>query len=266
VLNNDKCSYHEFYDFLLFYCLILLWLLDTCPALLPPPCSMHFSPLLCASAACLSHLLSPCCVHPLFSPHHSYMHVCHLSLSPSCCVYSLPFPLPQYAHPSCIFLGFCCAQAFSQQLLQALMNNLLCLPAFPMSSPRSFQSPARTPYPSLSLSFSYFHLFDILVPSLSLFAPPLSLSPLCTVSPILSDLFSQIDSTGKMFCPCSQRCASLHCKPFSTVSNPTVVGLICRRILASYQLAHRVKSPKTLSLSFSLHITALLGSFLCKAK
>lgn len=122
MLNNDKCSNHEFYDFLLFYCLILLRLLATFPELLPPPCSMHFSPLLCASAACLSHLRSPCCVHPLFlltTP--ICMFAIYLSPPPAV-LYSLPVPLPQHMHLSCIFLCFCCARVFSQQLLQAFKS------------------------------------------------------------------------------------------------------------------------------------------------
>lgn len=162
----------DFDDFLLFYCLILSRLLDTSPALLP--CSMHFSPLLCASAVCLSLTCTlPAAYIHYFSP--PLLHTFAIYLSALLlCVFTAA-PLPQYMHPSCISLCFCYAWAFSQPLLQAFMDTFLCLPSCPLLL---FQSPFVHPLALLIFILFFFPPFDTPVSSLTLSAPSFSQPPL----------------------------------------------------------------------------------------
>lgn len=229
------------------------------PCISAPRC-VH---LLCVSLTCS---LPAGYIHH-FSPPLLYVCLPSISLSLLLCIFTASSPPP--ASPSIVRppLLLLCTWAFSQQLLQAFMCTLLSLPVFPHTLSPFFLLPFAYPL-SLLICIPFFLPSFWYPVSLALFicTSLLSVSPLYHFSPVLSDLFSQIDSTGKMFCSCLQRCASLHCKPFSSVSNLMVAGLICRKILASYQHAHRVKSPKALSLSFFPHIAALLGSFPFKAK
>lgn len=184
----------------------------------PPPHSMHFSPLLCASAVSLSHLLSPCCVHPLFLPTTPLcMFAIYLSPPPAESIHCLS-PSPQYVLPSCIFL--CCCSAHEPFLSNSYWHShtpsSACLPSCPLLY---FSSPAScTPYLCSSLYYSPLHLFDILVPSVSLSTLLFSQSPLCTISLQFSLICSRKLILQEK-CSCLQGCASPHCKPFSTVSN-----------------------------------------------
>lgn len=229
VLNSDKCPNHKFYAFLLFYCLILLRLLDTFPALLPrpilcisPPCCVH---LLCVSLACSR----PAVYIHYFSP--PLLHACLPSIRLPLPLRVLPASPPPPVRASILHLALLLlgTWAFFRQLLQAFMHTLLCLLVFPHALSTFFQPPFAYPLSLLIFilfflpSFWYSGSFSLLI-----CATLLSVSPLYHFSPILSDPFLQIDSTGKMFCSRLQRCASLRCKPFSTVSNLTVVSLICR--------------------------------------
>lgn len=200
------------YSFIVKFCRGFL-ILSLC---FPPPGSMHFSPLLCASAVSLSHLLSPCCVHPLFLPTTPLcMFAIYLSPPPAESIHCLS-PCPQYVHPSCIFLCSAHETFPSSSYCHSYPPSFACLPSCPLlyfSSP-----PSCTRYPCSSLYYSPFHLFDILVPSVSLSAPLFSQAPLCTIS-LQFSLICSHKLILQEKCSCLQGCASPHCKPFSTVSN-----------------------------------------------
>lgn len=193
----------------------VFWYFSLC---CPPPHSMHFSPLLCASAVSLSHLLSPCCVHPLFLPTTPLcMFAIYLSPPPAERIHCLS-PSPQYVHPSCIFPCRCSAHEpfLSSSYCHSYSPSSACLPSCPLLY---FSPPPRcNPYLCSSLYYFPFRLFDILVPSVFLSAPLFSQAPLCTIS-LQFSLICSHKLILQEKCSCLQGCASLHCKPFSTVSN-----------------------------------------------
>lgn len=194
-----------------------------------PPCCVH---LLCVSLTCS---LPAVYIH-YFSPSLLYARLPSICLPLLLCVFTASPPPSVRASIVHLPLLLQCPQAFSQQLIQAFMHALLCQPVFCHALSCFFQAPLCT-----SLSLLIF-ILSFLPPfwysgsvSVLICTTLLSVSSLCHFSPILSDLFLKIDSMAKMFCSHIQRCASWHCKPFSTVSNLTVARLICRRILAFYK-------------------------------
>lgn len=238
-------------------------LLDIFPVLPPSSFYAFLPPAVCICCISLSLAFSLLCTSTI-SPHHSSVYVCHLSLPPSCWVCSLLLPLP----PVCatnphLPLLLQCTWAFSQQLLTGIHTHLP-LPAFPHALSSIF-------HPLLHAPLIPAHLHTIPLPSfwysgsfcLLICTTLLSVSPLYHFSSVLTDLFSQIDSTGKMFLFAGV------CKPaLQTIQHcvkSEVVSLICRKILASCHHAHRVKSPKTLSF-FSPQMTVLQGLFACNTK
>lgn len=130
---------------------------------------------MCICCVSLSLALSLLCTSTI-SPRYSYIRLPSISRPLLLCVFTAA-PLPQYRHPSCIFLCFCCARVFSQQLLHTFMNTILCLPlsACPLLL---LQFPFVHPLALLIFILFFFPSFDIPVSSLSLSAPPFSQSPL----------------------------------------------------------------------------------------
>lgn len=201
------------YSFIVKFCWGFL-ILSLCSP--PPPHSMHFSPLLCASAVSLSHLLSPCCVHPLFLPTTPLcMFAIYLSPPPAESIHCLS-PSPSM----CIHPASSSAAVVHMSLFSAAPTGIYTHLPLPASCPLLFSScpPSCAPYPCSSLYYSPFHLFGIPVPSVSLSAPLFSRPPLCTVS-LQFSLICSHKLILQEKCSCLQRCASPHCKPFSTVSN-----------------------------------------------
>lgn len=184
-----------------------------------PPSSFYafLPPAVCICCVSLSLALSLLCTSTI-SPHHSSVYVCHLSLSLSCWENSLPLPLPQYVHPSCIFLCCCSAHEpfLSSSYCHSYSPSSACLPSCPLLY--FLSPPSCNPYSCSSLYYSPFHLFDIQVPSVFLSAPLFSQAPLCTIS-LQFSLICSHKLILQEKCSCLQGCASLHCKPFSTVSN-----------------------------------------------
>lgn len=175
-------------------------------------------PLLCASAVTLSHLLSPCCVHPLFLPSTPLcMFAIYLSPPPAENIHCFS-PSPS----TCIHPASSSATAVHMSLFSAAPTGIhthLPLPAFPHALSSYFSSPPScAPYPCSSLYYSPFHLFDILVPSVSLSTPLFSQAPLCTIS-LQFSLICSHKLILQEKCSCLQGCASPHCNPFSAVSN-----------------------------------------------
>lgn len=248
VLNSDKCSNHKFYDFLLFYCLILLRLLDTFPVLLPRP-------ILCISPPCCVHLL---CVSLACSLPAVYIH----NFSPSllyACLPSIRLPLPlrvlpasppppvraSILHLALLLLG---TWAFFRQLLQAFMHTLLCLLVFPHALSSFFQPP-------LCISLIPAYLYP--------FLPSIFLIFWFLLSPYLRH-----PSLGLPFVP------FLSNSLWSVLANwfyrkNVLLSFAEVRKPALQTIQHCVKSDGSqlnLQNSFFPHITALLGSFPWKAK
>lgn len=196
----------------------------------PPPHSMHFSsPAVCICCDSLSLALSLLCTSTI-SPLHSSVYVCHLSLSPSCWEYSLLLPLPQYVHSSCIFLCHCSAHEpfLSSSYWHSYTPSSACLPSCPLLLffiPSFLRPLSLLIFILFSLpSFWYSGSFCLLI-----YTTLLSGSPLYHFSPVLSDLFSQIDSTGKMFLFAGVCKPAL--QPFQRCVKSEVVSLICRESL-----------------------------------
>lgn len=113
------------------------------PRAAPPPHSMHFSPLLRASAVRLSRLLSPCCVHPLFLP-----------TTPTCMFAIYPSPPPAACTPclspspsTCIHPASCSASAGHVSLFSATPTGIHAHPPlsarFPPCPLHFFSAPLR---------------------------------------------------------------------------------------------------------------------------
>lgn len=221
---------------------------DTFPCAAPllilcisPPCCVH---LLCLSLTCS---LPAVYIH-YFSP--PLLCVCLPSISLPLLLREFTASPPPPVRASILHLPLLlqCTWAFSQQLLLPFILTFLCLPSL-MPSPLFFIPSFVQPlflfiFILFSLpSFWYSGSFCLLICTTLL-----SGSPLHHFSPVLSDLLSQIDSTGKMFLFAGV------CKPaLQTIQHcvkSEVVSLIPRRILASCHHECRVKSPKTLSCPF----------------
>lgn len=253
---------------LLFLIILLLnfveifWYFSLC---CPPPHSMHFSPLLCASAVSLSHLLSPCCVHPLFLPTAPLcMFAIYLSPSPAERIHCLS-PSPS----TCIHPASSSAAAVHMSLFSAApiaIHTHLPLPAFPHALSSIFYPLLRatlipvhlyTILPSIFLIFrfllsSYLHHSSLRLP----FAPFLS-------SSLWSALTNWFYRKNVLVCRGVQACIANHsalCQIWGSQLNSQKNP----RFLPSW-MQGKVSQNTFLSF-FSPHMTALLSSFACKAK